>query len=320
MTQQRRRKNKQRQHSPNLDVKGWYRHHRICAQQSLLSLLRQPLSSALTWLVIAIALLLPTLFYLVLQAVNTQTLAWQDGGQITLYLDKPLTVDEGLSLTDELIARPEINTASYVSQEDAWRTFRESLSLTDTASLEDNPLPASITLIPNQQSRADLEALIFVLQDLPEVDDIQIDLAWIERLNSALALLQSIVQLLAFILGFAVLLIVGNTIRLAIESRKAEIQIIKLLGATDSYVRRPFLYLGLWYGLFGGLAAWLFLTMISISFQTKLNSFLQTYGMASPSLWLGVQGVVLLLLTSVLVSLLGARIALWRYLKDTDPQ
>lgn len=312
--------NRRRNQAPKFDIGAWGRHHWMCSKEALVGLVKQPISSALTWLVIAIALLLPTLFYLALQAMNSQTETWQDGGQITLYLLDTATVAQGEALTSELSLRPEVLRTQYIGKDEAWESFQGLLSLQSDLSLENNPLPASIVIVPNQQDMADLEALILVMQDLPEVEDIQIDLAWIERLNNVLNLVESIVQLLSIILAVAVLLIVGNTIRLSIESRKNEIQTIKLLGATDAYVRRPFMYLGLWYGLFGGLAAWAMLTLISLNFQGRLTAFLASYGLSAPTIWLNVSELAILLSASVLVSLLGARIALWRHLKDTDPQ
>lgn len=312
--------NKQRQRNSATDFTGWYRHHIKCSKEALLSLVKQPISSGLTWLVIAIALILPTLFYVSLQAINTQTQTWQEGGRITLYLNDDVSPVGGSTLANELAARSEIDRTEYISQAAAWQNFREVLSLQSDLELNDNPLPAAIVVIPVEQELADLEALILVLENLDDVEDIQIDLAWIERLNNMLALIESIVRLLSIILSIAVILIVGNTIRLAVESRKAEIQIIKLLGATDAFVRRPFLYLGLWYGLFGGVAAWALLTLISLNLQPKLETFLATYGLTAPRIWLSISELGILLLASILVSLLGARIALWRHLKDTDPR
>ena len=320
MSKKRAASNRRRNRAPKFDFKGWYRHHWLCAKEAAIGLIKQPISSALTWLVIAIALLLPTLFYIGLQAINQQTQSWQEGGQITLYLSDTTTESAGLALTDDLSSRPEVASVNYISKAQAWDSFRHVLSLTSALELDKNPLPASIVIVPIQQDVTDLEALILTLTDLPEVEDIQIDLDWIERLNNVLTLIESIVQLLSIILAIAVLLIVGNTIRLSIESRKAEIQIIKLLGATDAYVRRPFLYLGFWYGLSGGLAAWLLLTLISTNFQGRLETFLASYGLTAPAIWLSVNEFGILLLSSILVSLLGARIALWRHLKDTDPK
>lgn len=312
--------NRRRNRAPQFDFKGWYRHHLFCARESITGLVRQPISSALTWLVIAIALLLPTLFYIALNAINTQTAAWQEGGQITLYLADSYEETDAKALTDELAERSEILSTSYISKLDAWQSFQSVISVESTLELDSNPLPASIVIVPRQQSSTDLEALIFMLRDLPDIEDIQIDLAWIERLNNVIDLARSIVQLLSGVLAVAVLLIVGNTIRLSIESRKSEIQIVKLLGATDNYVRRPFLYLGFWYGLTGGVAAWVLLALISFNFQHRLETFLAGYGLTAPAVWLTVNEFAILLLTSIVVSLLGARIALWRHLRDTDPQ
>lgn len=320
MNKRRKTANRKRQQSSQSDFAGWARHHGKCASEALLTFIRQPISSALTWLVIAIALMLPALFYVILQAAAEQTEHWQSGGQITLYLNETTSEQDGLNLAQELSSRPEVTSIEFISKDQAWQDFRSVISDNTELTLEDNPLPASIVVIPTLQGMVDLEALILTLRDLPEIDDIQIDLAWIDRLNSLLVIARSIVRLLTGILSVAVLLIVGNTIRLSVESRRAEIQIIKLLGATDGFVRRPFMYLGAWYGFFGGIAAATMLTLISVNFQSVLEPFLASYGLSAPSIWLNVNELGILLLASILVSLLGARIALWRHLRDTDPK
>jgi cell division transport system permease protein len=311
---------KRQQRQSQADLGGWARHHLKCATDSFLTLIQQPISSALTWLVIAIALMLPALFYIVLQAASGQISHWQEGGQITLYLADDTSDSDGATLANELASRPEVLKTEFITKEQAWQNFRPVISQNTELQLETNPLPASVVVVPTLQNQADLEALILTLQDLPEIEDIQIDLAWIARLNSMLDIARSIVHLLGLILSVAVLLIVGNTIRLSVESRKSEIEITKLLGATDAYVRRPFLYLGAWYGLFGGIAACVLLTVISVNFQSVLEPFLAGYGLNAPAIWLNATELGMLLLAAVLVSLLGARIALWRHLRDTDPK
>lgn len=300
---------------------AWLRHHRDSARSSLMRLLSNPISSALTWLVIAIALTLPTLFYLALSSLEEQTKQWQQGGQITLYLKDEVSIERGRSLTGELNERTEVLRAEYVSADEAWASFRETLTLERSSlKLEQNPLPASIVLVPTQPSNSQLEVMQLIIRGLPEVEEVQLDLAWIERLNRFLDLIASIVTGLAVLLGIAVLLVVGNTIRLAIESRKDEIRIIKLLGATEAFVRRPFVYLGIWYGLWGGVAAWLLVTGVAWWLRGPLAAFLSTYGLTANISWLGPLETLTLLLCSIGVSLLGARIALWRHLRDAEPR
>lgn len=312
--------NKRREHRAG-GRSAWLRHHRDSAASSLMRLLRNPVSSALTWLVIAIALTLPTLFYLALSSLEQQTSQWQEGGQITLYLHDDVSVERGRSLTTELRERPEVRSAEFISAEAAWSSFQETLTLSnDTLRLEQNPLPASIVIVPSQQSDSQLEALQLIISGLPEVEDVQIDLAWIARLNRFLELVSSIVTGLAVLLGIAVLLVVGNTIRLSIESRKEEIRIVKLLGATEAFVRRPFIYLGIWYGLLGGIAAWILVNGVAWWLRGPLAAFLDTYGLNADIAWLGPLESLLLLLSAIGVSLVGARIALWRHLRDAEPR
>lgn len=322
MTAQRQQaKNRRRDEPAQGATTAWIRHHRDCARSALLRLVRNPVSSALTWLVIAISLTLPTLFYLALASLEHQTERWQAGGQITLYLTDATTQDEGRTLTEELAQRPEVISTRYVSADEAWQSFSQSLTLDDDRlQLQSNPLPASIVVVPDGQSAADLEALQLLIDGLPQVEDIQLDLAWIDRLNRFLELIATGVTGLAILLGVAVLLVVGNTIRLAIESRKEEIRIVKLLGATEAFIKRPFLYLGLWYGLLGGIAAWILVSGIAWWLHTPLSAFLDTYGLDAHVTWLDFGETLILLLSATLVSLAGTHIALWRHLREAEPR
>ena len=321
MTAQARKATNRRRAQGESGRSAWLRHHKDCALSSLSRLLHNPLSSALTWLVIAIALTLPTLFYLALSSLQQQTAQWQEGGQITLYLRESVSEEQGERLTQDLDDRPEVLRAYYISADEAWSSFRDTLTLTSRSlNLEENPLPASIVVVPTQQNQSQLEALQLIINGLPEVEDVQLDLAWIDRLNRFLELISSLVSGLALLLGIAVLLVVGNTIRLAIESRKEEIRIIKLLGATEAFVRRPFVYLGIWYGLFGGIAAWILVTLLAWWLHAPLSAFLKTYGLSANIAWLGGSESLVLIGSAVGVSLLGARIALWRHLRDAEPR
>lgn len=321
MTAQARKATNRRRAPGESGRSAWLRHHKDCALSSLSRLLHNPLSSALTWLVIAIALTLPTLFYLALSSLQQQTAQWQEGGQITLYLREGISEEQGERLTQDLDDRPEVLRAYYISADEAWSSFRDTLTLSSQSlNLEDNPLPASIVVVPTQQNQSQLEALQLIINGLPEVEDVQLDLAWIDRLNRFLELISSLVSGLALLLGIAVLLVVGNTIRLAIESRKEEIRIIKLLGATEAFVRRPFVYLGIWYGLFGGIAAWILVTLLAWWLHAPLSAFLKTYGLSANIAWLGGSESLVLVGSAIGVSLLGARIALWRHLRDAEPR
>lgn len=303
----------------NNDVGSLIRHHQQCAKDAFFSFVQQPISSALTWLVIAIALLLPALLYVGLQALSSQTQTLQEGGQITLYLKESVTDARANALGIELQARNEVLSTQYIDKQSAWEDFQNVLGTQTPLLLEDNPLPSSIVVVPTQQNNADLEALIFLLQDLPELEDIQIDLDWLNRLNHLISIIRSFAQLMSIILATAALLIVGNTIRLAIEARKDEVQIIKLLGATDAYVRRPFMYIGFGYGLLGGVAANALLILINILFNQPIVEFLSAYGIEPVRSWLSFSEAMSLLLASIFISLTGARMALWKHLKDTDP-
>lgn len=299
---------------------AWFRHHRYLARDSLVQLIRNPVSTMLTWLVIAISLTLPAIMYLVLINLQQLTAPLSEGAQVTVYLNPQFSEQRGRELAGELTARPEIKQADFVSSDQGLSEFQSFSGLGDVlASLDRNPLPAVIKVQPVQQQASEVEALKLLLEGLPEADDVQLDLLWVERLNRIAQIASRLVVVLSCLLGIAVLLVVGNTIRLAIESRRDEIIIVKLVGGTNAFVRRPFLYQGLWYGIAGGLAAWL---LVSISYwylQSPVNRLMTSLTGSFQFVSLSGQDIILLVAGSVLISLCGAALAVRRHIRQIEP-
>lgn len=253
--------------------------HANVARDCLKQLLNTPLSSLMTVFVIAIALLLPTLVGVFRGNLTVVDQGLTQSAQITLYLLDDITEDEGLQVSNNLLTKPQVSSAQYISPAQALVDFANYSGFGELLhELADNPLPASITVVPADSSVASTRLLFDELRSMPEVEFAQIDLEWLQRLAALRNLLGRISLVASTVLGLAVLFIVGNTIRLSIENRKTEIEVIKLVGGTDSFVARPFLYTGLFLGLAGGLLACVLVSLMLASVSGALQTLLELYG------------------------------------------
>lgn len=234
--------------------------HARTALTSLGRLYRAPFSSLLTMAVIGIALALPGGLYVLLDNVQALAGGWNHAGRISLFLQPGSSEDVLWITAAKLRARADIAAVKTVTAAEALREFRGKSGFGRALdALDYNPLPhvVIVTPAPEHQHTARMRALADKLQRWRQIDRAQLDMQWLQRFYALMGATQRGVSVIAGMLGVAVLLVIGNTIRLDIQNRRDEIEIIKLVGATDAFVRRPFLYLGIWYGLFGGLLAWL---------------------------------------------------------------
>lgn len=230
---------------------------------SLGKLVGAPGNTLFTAAVIGIALALPASLQLTVANFQRLTYSWQGSMQVSLFLKDGVDEARGQGLTRELSRRDGVKEAHYISQEQSAAEFREFSGFGEALDLLDhNPLPAVIVVTPAAGREADdVASFTKALAALPEVAVAQADQLWLERLESILQILQRLGVLVAALLGAAVLVIIGNTLRLDIEARREEIIAMKLLGAPNSFIRRPFLYGGCWMGLLGSWFALLLLTL-----------------------------------------------------------
>lgn len=231
-------------------------HARVCVA-SLGRLWQQPLGTILTALVIGLTLSLPAGLHVLIDNLRVAAGGLNQTRAITLFLKDDASPREGAELARKLLTRDEVASADYVSRAAALEEFRKRTGLSEVLdALGDNPLPASILVVPSPSlDDAGLHALAETLKGAPKVTDLRLDAAWTARLAAALSALGRLGLLLGLALALAVVIAIGNTIRLDIESRREEISVMKLIGAPPGFIRRPFLYAGLWYGLGGGLLA-----------------------------------------------------------------
>ena len=275
---------------------------------SLGRLVRTPFTLAMTVAVMAIAVTLAAIFYLFVGNMQKLTGNLQETNQISLYLKADVSLQSAEKLASEIRARDGIAKVTVIGKEQGMTEFKAYSGFGDTLNmLDNNPLPIVLQVLP-ATTLSDLIKLRQITRNLskpPQVDLVRMDMEWVKRLQSIVQFIQRGVFLLSILLGLAVLFITGNTIRLELQSRHDEILVLKLVGATYSFIQRPFLYTGFWLGFISGIVAWVLVVIIVLildgpidslsmlynsSFEVSFLSFMDTMGLLFISSFLGVLG------------------------------
>lgn len=289
---------------------------------SLGQLWRTPFSTLMTTLVIGIALALPTGLHVVLDNARELSGGWQGSAQLSLFLKQGISDERANRLKDKIQSMTSIASARYLSPETALAEFKNLSGFGEALeALNDNPLPGVVVVIPTlQQDNGDsLQQLAQQFNNYPEVELAQLDMQWIRRLFAIMEIVQRGVSILAILLAMAVVLTTGNTIRLAIQSRRQEIVVMKLVGATNAFIRRPFLYTGFWYGLLGGIVAWLLVNFSLLTLSGAVEQLASLYAHPFVLKNLPFSTTSQLFLFSVLLGLAGSWLAVGRHLKEIEP-
>lgn len=302
--------------------RSYWRHHLSSVSGTLLRLLATPVQTLMTSLVVAIAISLPAVLFLALDNVQTIGESWDANPKVSLYLNTRAKQEAIDSLIQRLEARSDVESLVYISSDKALSDFQRLSGFGEALSaLDENPLPPSIELTPVIETVDPDELVAFAknLESDPVVDQAVVDLDWVRRLLEFMLLGKKIVYSLAFLLGLGVLLAIGNTVRLEIENRRDEIVVAKLVGASDGFVRRPFLYTGAWYGLFGGVLA-AFIVLIGFGvLNGTVDRLVALYDGSFALKGLGFVGAIELLGFSIILGWLGAGIAVGRHLSAIQP-
>jgi cell division transport system permease protein len=289
---------------------------------SLGELYRTPFASLMTIGVLGFSLTLPSTLYILVKNAEQVSEQWQQASEISLFLSDNVSEANAQQLVTRLSVWDEIASVSYISADEALEEFQSLSGLGDAIKyLNKNPLPAVVLVIPTQKHATPTTAAILLdkLRKEREVEIGKLDIEWLERLYALLDIAKELVALLALLLFFAVVLIIGNTIRLNILNRRDEILVMKLVGATDAFIQRPFLYTGFWYGLLGGLVAWVTVSIILWWIGWSLESFMQLYQVQLDITGLDAKALLIMLLVSVVLGLLGSLISVNRHVKDIEP-
>jgi cell division transport system permease protein len=300
----------------------WLGRHAQTFVASLGRLARQPLATAMTMAVIGIALALPAGLQLLVTNLKGVSGQWDDSIELSLYLRPGTPLARARELADELRARAEVGAVELVPAEEALARFRAESGLGEALdALQTNPLPHLIALRPSpgHDDPGSLDALAGALRALPEADLVQADTEWVRRLDAMLDVARRLAILAGAMLAIGVVVIVGNTIRLDIQSRRDEIEVTKLIGATDGFIRRPFLYGGLWYGLGGGLVA---LALLHIGLATLSGPVARLAGLYGSSFrpeGPGTAGGLALVVAGALLGWLGSWASATRHMRRIEP-
>jgi cell division transport system permease protein len=286
-------------------------------------LARTPLATAFTVLVIAIALTLPTALSLAIFSVRTATGDFARAVDVNVYFKQDVSLDKAGQLARSLRDRSGVASVEVVSSDAALKMFQEQSGFGGALdALDENPLPHALIVRPDAGATdaTQMDSLRRYIAAWPEVDQVKVDSEWVQRLNAILDLLRGLVTGAAVLLGVGVLAVIGNTVRLEIFNRRNEIEVTKLVGGSNAFVRRPFLYTGLYYGLAGGLVATLLVLLGLSLLNGPVTRLAQSYGSDFRLLVPGLREVGVLLLVGALLGLLGAGLAAARHLARIEPR
>lgn len=283
-------------------------------------LLRQPAGSLLTVLVIAIALALPAALKVVVKNADALGDSWEGAADFTVYLKLDVAEPAARALGARIEARPDVADVAFIGRDEALAEFRARSGFGEALeALEENPLPDALVVRPRGGATADIGPLSAALEALPETDLVQLDTEWVARLRAMLLLLGRVVDIVTVLLGLAVVLVIGNTIRLEINNRSTEIEVMKLVGGTDGFIRRPFLYLGTVYGFAGALFAAGLLLAALLLLRSPVASLAALYSSSFSLAGLSLEELLVLLGGGAALGWAGAWLAAARHLRAIEP-
>ena len=257
-------------------MKQWLNQHAQALRAVITRMRHNLLATLMMFGVMGVALSLPGVLYVVADNLSRLAGSVQSEPQISLFLKLDIDADTTAAIEQKLKHHEAVARYHFVSRDTAWEQLQQSAEAVAT-SIDKNPLPDAFFVEPKELKPETVEALIDEMQQWPGVEHAQADGAWIKRLHAVLALGRKAAAVLAGLLGLALVAIIGNTIRLQILTQREEIEVSQLIGATDRFIRRPFLYAGTLYGLGGGLAAWLLLAGIISLFNYSVVDIAQLY-------------------------------------------
>lgn len=308
----------------NSPIKLALSQHAFHFSNSLKGLFKEPVSTLMTALVIAIALALPSCLYLMVSNAQAVTERWETTHDINVFVDGSLSVSNLQSLQNKISQREDVQLVRTISSQQALDELKQETQMQMISdAIGSNPLPHTLIVSPknkviNDKTNASIDKLNQDLAALPSVNSVQLDAEWVMKFRSLVDLLKRSVYLLATLLALGVLLVVSNTIRLHVQQKQNEIEVKKLLGASDDFVRRPFLYLGFWYGFLGAIIAILLVNLLLLSLSGPAAKLSELYLSSFELRGLTLSDTLFIIIFASLLSLIGAWIAAQRALLKID--
>ena len=303
-------------------VGTWLARHAGTSVGALGRLLRQPFSSLMIILVIAVTLALPAAINVVIKNARAVSGSWDNALDFSVFLGQDLSAGEAAALGRLITQRADVDTVEVITADEALAEFKLKSGFGAALDqLPDNPLPHTLVVRP---SASNTSASLILLQEeignLPEAEFVQADTAWVQRFHAILDIVRQAIAIGAVLLGIAIVVIIGNTIRLDIENRREEIEVTKLIGASNAFVRRPFLWTGFWYGLFGGLMA---LALVFSGLHLLEGPVARLSGLYQSNVAiaaLGLEESAAIVGIGVLLGLLGSWLTAARHMRRIEPR
>ena len=305
-----------------MNIEAYFARHAQTLVGSLGRIVNQPFATLMTMGVVAVALALPLLLSLFLSNLSAATGNWNDAFDLSVYMNKKASAARAASVAKQLRQRGDVATVRVVTADQALAQFRNDSGFGKALdALSDNPLPDTLIVTPTVPASTPqgTDTLKQAIAAIADVQAVQIDTEWVKRLHAMLDILRRVVLLTAGILGAGVVLIVGNTIRLDILNRRQEIEVMKLVGASDGFARRPFLYSGIWYGLGGGLIALILVAVAAVILARPVDTLAKLYGSQFRLRGLGFTTAAGVLALAVGLAWLGSWLAATRHIRGIEP-
>lgn len=260
-------------------VASWREHHGWSAAASLRRLMSRPVGTLLTVAVMAIALALPLTFYLLLGNVQKMGEALGQNQTVSVFLQPGQSGSSADLMAKKLRDRADVASVKVKTPDQGMDELAKMQGFSGALhTLDANPLPYVLEVLPKSEVNADgVDRLVADMRGLQGVDQVQDSGTWRQRLEALLGVGERAVLILAGLLAVAVLLVVGNTVRVDIASRSEEIGVLMLVGASRAFVRRPYLYAGIWYGLFAGVLAAGFAILVELALAEPVAKLGQAY-------------------------------------------
>jgi cell division transport system permease protein len=301
----------------------WFERHVQTLVGSLGRLWQQPFATMLTIVVIGVALALPACLHVLVQNVRVASGGWNSALDISVYMKPDASLDQAKRAAERIRQRRDVDEVTVIEADTALAEFRRNSGFGAALdALKTNPLPHALVVRPDAEFReaSRVQELSNELQKIDGVDIVQLDTEWVSRFNAILDVIRRGVFLAAVLFALGILVIIGNTIRLDIENRRGEIEVTKLVGGSDAFVRRPFLYNGVWYGLAGGLIAGLIVAIVVAVLSAPVQRIAGLYGSRFELQGVGFIGWAALLLGGALLGWLGSFIVATRELREIEPK
>lgn len=294
--------------------------HRQNAVESFRRLLQAPVSTLLNCLMIGVAFALPALMYLLIANLQVLGNGWEGTPRISVYLDAGLNRSQIANIRAEVANDPDVDSIAYISPDEGLQQFQQKTDMQGVVNaLGFNPLPGVIEVLPVPGlTYEEMDTLAERYQNLSGVLESKLDREWVQRLQSIVDLLDQFALLLSLLLGITVVLAIGNTVRLGIESRRDEIKVIKLVGGTDGFVMLPFLYAGVWYGLGGALLAYLIAWGVLLGLMSNVLELAGLYGSSFAPSGPGSSILLTLVLSGIVLGIAGAAVSCRRHIRNID--